>query len=147
MGSEVQGSKTTEFQLGSEYLSGGTLLRTVRAIVNRIALLSFLCLIGPASAAAQDEACTSGNLLAGKSPTAQPGVTHAKRLTDGVMAGEGDPWNSDLTAVFAGTESHVLYDLGASTRVTAIDLQGDNNDDYIVELSDDGHDLHHPLGG
>jgi hypothetical protein len=113
-------------------------LRTVRAVVNRIALLSLLCLLGAAPAAAQEEACPSGNLLAGKSPTAQPGVTHAKRVTDGVMAGEGDPWRTDLTSVLDGTESHVLYDLGATTRVTAVDLQGDNNDDYIVELSNDG---------
>jgi hypothetical protein len=98
-------------------------LRTVRAVVNRIALLSLLCLIGAAPAAAQDEVCPSGNLLAGKSPTARPGVTQAKRLTDGVVAGEGDPWQSEFTSVLAGTESHVLYDLGATTRVTAIDLQ------------------------
>jgi len=114
-------------------------LRTVRAIVNRIALLSLLCLIASAPAAAQGEACPSGNLLAGKSPTARPGVTHVERLTDGIMAGEGDPWQSELTSVLDATESHVLYDLGTSMRVTAVDLQGDNNDDYIVELSEDRH--------
>ena len=54
------------------------------------------------------------------------------------MASEGDPWRSELTAVLSRTVSHVVYDLGATTRVTAIDLQGDNNDNYIVELSDDG---------
>jgi len=125
-------------------LSVGTPLRTVRAIVNRIASLSLLCLflssfgqMGAAPAAAQDAACPSGNLLAGKSPTARPGVTHGKRLTDGTMAGAGDPWQSELTSVLADTESHVLYDLGATTRVTAVNLQGDNNDEYIVELSDD----------
>ena len=114
-------------------------MRTVRAIVNRIALLSLLCLIASAPAAAQGEACPSGNLLAGKSPTARPGVTHVERLTDGIMAGEGDPWQSELTSVLDATESHVLYDLGTSMRVTAVDLQGDNNDDYIVELSEDRH--------
>ena len=111
----------------------------MRAVVNRIALLCLLCLIASAPAAAQDEACPSGNLLAGKSPTARPGVTHSKRLTDGIMAGEGDPWQSELTSVLASTESHVVYDLGATTAVTAVELQGDNNDDYIVELSDDGN--------
>ncbi|MBW2627126.1 MAG: hypothetical protein JRE45_05855, partial [Deltaproteobacteria bacterium] len=107
--------------------------------MNRIALLSLLCLIASAPAAAQGEACPSGNLLAGKSPTARPGVTHVERLTDGIMAGEGDPWQSELTSVLDATESHVLYDLGTSMRVTAVDLQGDNNDDYIVELSEDRH--------
>ncbi|MBW2223784.1 MAG: hypothetical protein JRF54_06100, partial [Deltaproteobacteria bacterium] len=87
--------------------------------------------MGAAPAAAQDQACPPGNLLAGKSPTARPGVTHGTRLTDGIMAGEGDPWQSELTSVFADTKSHVIYDLGATTRVTAVDLQGDNNDDYI----------------
>jgi len=96
-----------------------------------------VCLFGAAAAAAQEPACPSGNLLAGKSPIARPGVTHAERLTDGVMAGEGDPWESELTSVLADTHSHLLYDLGAATRVTAVDLQGDNNDDYIVEISED----------
>jgi Ca2+/Na+ antiporter len=112
-------------------------LRTVRAVVNRIAFLGLLGLIGAAPAAAQDVACPPGNLLAQKSPIARPGVTHAERLTDGVAAGEGDPWQSELTSVFADTQSHVIYDLGATTRVTAIDLQGDNNDEYVVELGSD----------
>ena len=119
-------------------MSAGTLLRTVRAVVIRIALLCLLCLASTAPAAAQDVACPSGNLLAGKTPTTRPGVTHAERLTDGVVAGEGDPWQSELTSVFAGIKSHVIYDLGVRTAVTAVDLQGDNNDDYIVEISDDG---------
>ncbi|TFH27707.1 MAG: discoidin domain-containing protein, partial [Myxococcales bacterium] len=94
--------------------------------------------LGAAPAAAQDVACPAGNLIAGSSPTARPGVTLGKRLTDGIMAGEGDPWQSELTSVLADTKAHAVYDLGATTRVTAVDLQGDNNDDYIVELSDDG---------
>jgi len=123
-------------------------LRTVRAVVNRIVSLSLLRLLGLAGpllcltaappAAAQDSACASGDLIAGKSPTARPGVTHVERLTDGVMAGEGDPWQSELTSVLANAKSYVIYDLGATTRVSAVDLQGDNNDEYIVELSEDG---------
>jgi len=113
-------------------------LRTVRAVVNRIALLSLLCLIGAAPAAAQDPACPSGNLLSGKSPLSTEGVRHPERLTDGFVTGEGDLWQSELTSVLADTNSHIVYDLGARTGVSAIDLQGDNNDEYIVELSDDG---------
>ncbi|MBT8467681.1 MAG: hypothetical protein KJN97_02935 [Deltaproteobacteria bacterium] len=105
--------------------------------MNRIVFLALLFLSSAAPAAAQDVACPSGNLLSGKSPVARPGVTHATRLTDGFVAAEGDPWQSELTAVLADTNSHVMYDLGAITRVTAVDLQGDNNDDYVVELSDD----------
>jgi hypothetical protein len=112
-------------------------LRTVRAVVTRIFLLSLLFLLSAAPALAQDLACPSGNLLAGKSPVARPGVTHAERLTDGFIAAEGATWQSELTSVLSATSSHVVYDLGATTRVTAIDLQGDNNDDYVIELSDD----------
>ena len=118
-------------------MSPATPLRTVRAVVNRIVFLSLLFLISASPVAAQDVACPSGNLLAGKSPLARPGVTHAERLTDGFVAAEGDPWQSELTSVLADTSSHVIYDLGATSGVTAVDLQGDNNDDYIVELSDD----------
>ncbi|MGB8330081.1 MAG: hypothetical protein WCE62_08120, partial [Polyangiales bacterium] len=53
------------------------------------------------------------------------------------MTGEGDPWQSELTSVLAGTESQLIYDLGETTHVTAADLQGDNNDEYIVEISED----------
>ncbi len=113
-------------------------MRTVRADVKRSTVLFLLCLLGAAPAAAQDAACPSGNLLSGKSPTARPGVNNVGRLTDGVMAGEGDPWQTELTSVLQDAQSHVVYDLGVTTKVTAVDLQGDNNDDYIVEVSADG---------
>ena len=119
-------------------MSAGTPLRTVRAVVKRIAIISLLCAAGAAPAAAQDAACPEGNLLAGKTPIARVGVTQAGRLTDGVMPGSGDVWQSDATSVLSNPQSHVVYDLGAVTRVSAVDLQGDNNDEYIVELSDDG---------
>ncbi len=97
-----------------------------------------LCLTAAAPAAAQEPACPSGNLLARKSPLAAPGVSDAKRLTNEVMSGEGDPWESDYTSVFSGDTSYVVYDLGEVTGITAADLQGDNNDEYIIDVSDDG---------
>ena len=109
----------------------------MRADVKQFSIVFLLCLAGVAPAGAQDAACPEGNLLAGQSPIARPGVKQSQRITDGVMPGEGDDWQTEGTSVLAGTDSYVLYDLGATTRVTAIDLQGDNNDDYIVELSDD----------
>ncbi len=102
----------------------------------RTAVLCLLCLVGAAPALAQD--CPSGNLLAGKAPSSQTGVNNATRLTDGAMAGEGEPWNTELSSVFGGPQSSVTYDLGRVTEITAVDLQGDNNDDYVVELSEDG---------
>jgi hypothetical protein len=112
-------------------------LRTVRAVVKRIAIISLLCLAGAAPAAAQEAACPQGNLLAGKTPIARPGVTHTERMTDGVQPGSGDLWQTERTSVLSDTSSHVIYDLGGTTRVTALDLQGDNNDEYIVDISDD----------
>lgn len=64
-------------------------------------------------------------------------MTHPERITDGAMPDAGDLWQTEYTSVLADDNSHVLYDLGEVTRITAIDLQGDNNDEYIVELSDD----------
>ena len=113
-------------------------MRTVPAVVSRIGIaLALLGLLGASLAEAQDPECPPGNILAGASPVEGPGVRHAKRITDGTMAGQGDFWESDTTSVLGGAGSHVLYDLGATTRVTAVDLQGDNNDRYVVELSDD----------
>jgi hypothetical protein len=118
-------------------LSAAIPFRTVRAIVNRVVIVFLLGLAAAAPVGAQDIACPPGNLLAKKLPIARPGVTHAQRLTDGTMPSEGDLWKTEMTAVLDGPTSHVLYDLGVPTRVTAIDLQGDNNDQYIVELSND----------
>ncbi|MGD8606158.1 MAG: hypothetical protein PVH21_02615 [Myxococcales bacterium] len=106
--------------------------------MSRVLLACLVCLMVPLPAGAQEVDCPAGNLLAGKSPMARPGVAHASRLVDGVMAAEGDRWDSELVAVLAEPKSHVVYDLGAVTGVTAVDLQGDNNDQYIVELSEDG---------
>lgn len=66
------------------------------------------------------------------------------RLTDGVVAPEGDDWQTDRTAVFTGTDAFVEYDLGDTQTVRAVYLQADNNDQYLVEVSRDGR-LFHPL--
>jgi hypothetical protein len=118
-------------------LSGATAFRTVRADVNRFVIISALCLAAATPASAQDVSCPEGNLLAGKTPVARPGVKQTARLTDGIMPGDGDFWDTERTSVLSSENAHVLYDLGAITSVKAIDLQGDNNDEYIVELSDD----------
>ncbi|UCH30281.1 MAG: hypothetical protein JSV06_04440 [Myxococcales bacterium] len=105
--------------------------------MKRISIVFLLCLAGAAPAGAQEAACPEGNLLAGESPIARPGVKQSQRITDGVMPSDGEFWQTERTSVLVGPDSYVLYDLGATTRITAVDLQGDNNDDYIVELSDD----------
>jgi hypothetical protein len=119
-------------------LSARDPLPTVRAVVARAGIIILLCLTAAASATADEVSCPPGNLLAGKSPSTTQGVKNGRRLTDGIMAAEGDPWESELTSAFSGTSGHVVYDLGESVRITAVDLQGDNNDEYIVEVSEDG---------
>lgn len=118
-------------------LSVGDPLPTVRAVVVRATIILLLGLTATAPANAQD-ACPPGNLLAGKSPSATKGVQFGRRLTNGIITAEGDNWESELTAIFTDPGSHVVYDLGQSVRITAVDLQGDNNDEYILELSEDG---------
>jgi len=113
-------------------------LPRVRPVVARTAIIFLLCLTATAPAGAQEASCPPGNLLAGKPASTINGVQTSRRLTDGVLAAEGDPWESELTSTFSGTSGHVVYDLGESVRITAVDLQGDNNDEYIVEVSENG---------
>lgn len=80
----------------------------------------------------------SGNLLAGLAPRRTAGVRDAERLTDGSAATEGDFWNSNLTSIFSSARAFVEYDLGKTTPIDAAYLQGDNNDQYVVSVSDDG---------
>jgi hypothetical protein len=121
----------------AEHLSAGTPLRTFRAVVFRISILALLWCAAATPAGAQDPGCPKGNLLAGMAPAERPGVSHPARVTDGVQSGEGDLWQTERTAVLSSEQAYLLFDLGATTKLTAIDLQGDNNDEYIVEVSDD----------
>jgi hypothetical protein len=85
-----------------------------------------------------------GNLLAGRAPLRSQGVSNAKVLTDGTRANEGDEWNSTTAAVFESERAFIEYDLGKLTPVVAAYVQGDNNDEYIVAISEDGK-VYNPL--
>lgn len=65
-------------------------------------------------------------------------VTNPERLTNGLRAFHGAPWDSATTSQFLDRRAHVDYDLGAPTPIAAAYLQGDNNDTFILEASDDG---------
>ena len=80
----------------------------------------------------------NGNVLAGRHPTKVFDVARAAVLTDGTAARGGDGWMTDLTAHFRSPEAFVEFDLGASYAFTAGYLQGDNDDEYVVALSEDG---------
>jgi hypothetical protein len=79
-----------------------------------------------------------GNLLAGKAPLRSQGVSNTKVLTDGARAHEGDEWNSTAAAVFESERAYIEFDLGKATPIVAAYLQGDNNDEYVLSVSDDG---------
>ena len=65
-------------------------------------------------------------------------VVHVGRLTDGQRSFEGNAWNSESAAIFRGNRAYVIFDLGKVTPIDAVYLQGDNNDEFILETSEDG---------
>lgn len=77
------------------------------------------------------------NLLAGAAVRREEGVTNAAVIRDGKATWEGDNWDSPGTSVI-GKAGVVEWDLGESKPVAAALLQADNNDDYLLEASDDG---------
>ena len=78
-----------------------------------------------------------GDLLAGAKPAESKGAKHVSRMTDGLIASEGDFWRTDLTSVVAG-DGVVLWDLGKAVDINCGVLQGDNNDFYELTGSEDG---------
>ncbi len=87
----------------------------------RWGLATLLLLAGPAFAA--------GLLDRARSP-------EAARLTDGVRAAEGDPWDSP--AALRLPPAGVEWDLGEEQKIGAVVLQADNDDDYVLSGSVDG---------
>jgi hypothetical protein len=80
-------------------------------------------------------------LLRGKLPVASSGVTHLKRLTDGIAATPGDPPRTDLTSELTRGNSYVTWDLGADTPVRCALIDADGDDAYTLSLSKDGKDF------
>ena len=80
----------------------------------------------------------SESLLAGKRPARADGVANPALLTDGQQASEGADWNAAAAAILQADRAFVDYDLGKSVPIDAAYLQGDNNDDYVVAVSEDG---------
>ena len=63
-------------------------------------------------------------------------TNHGERITDGVSAGPGAPWNSSLTsAISAG--GGVEWDLGRIEPLARAWLQADDNDGYALSASTD----------
>ncbi len=77
------------------------------------------------------------NLLAGRAPTDSAGISNVRALTDGATGFEGDEWNSTVAATATSDRAFAEYDLGRSVPINAAYLQGDNNDEYVVSVSED----------
>jgi hypothetical protein len=65
------------------------------------------------------------------------GVTHPERLVDRTIAQDGDYWRTEVTAAFYDPNGSVTWDLGQETVIRSIYLQGDNNDSYVLAVSND----------
>ena len=98
-------------------------------------LLPLAVALSVTSAAAPAQA--DDNLLAGRRPSSSSGVSNARAITDGHGAFEGDEWNSSVAAQFSSQTAYAEYDLGRSVPIAAGYLQGDNNDEYVVSISED----------
>jgi hypothetical protein len=99
-----------------------------------VALL-LAALIGGWAVRAQAE---PGNLLAGKRPARSEGVTHAGRLTDGILSHEGDEWLTDLTSRLTSGTAFLEYDLGEAQAVRCVLVQADANEVGVLSGSLDG---------
>lgn len=74
--------------------------------------------------------------LAGRTPDVMTFASEGERLTDGVIAAEGAPWNCRYTAlVLAG--GGIEWDLGRESTIARAFLQADNDDLYAVLVSRD----------
>ena len=82
--------------------------------------------------------CTNAeNLLRTARPETRGLSGLVSRTTDGVLAEEGTFW-SNPDAVVNPPNSKLAWDMRSVHEVRALVLQGDNNDEYLVEGSTDG---------
>lgn len=77
------------------------------------------------------------NVLHRRQPTQAAGVGAPHRLTDGESAPDGEAWDGPAASVLP-PNGFVEWDLGAARTLAGAALQGDNNDDYLLALSEDG---------
>ena len=74
-------------------------------------------------------------LLGGRDPLGR--TPNAERLTDGVLGRRADAWDSDVAVVLTPGKS-VEWDLGEVRAIGSAHLQGDQNDEYVISVSEDG---------
>ena len=77
------------------------------------------------------------SLLEAAKVISSSGVPHADRLTDRVVAADGDYWRTSVTAAFRDPNGSVVWDLGKEVEIRSGYLQGDNNDVHTLTISSD----------
>ena len=92
--------------------------------------------------AASELSCPAGNLLAGARPVAVAGISEdslTSVVTDGFALQPGSPLGSLSALRFVPDEPRfLLFDLGRPVPLRTIYVQGDSDDVYRLEGSDDG---------
>ena len=76
------------------------------------------------------------NVLSGR-PLECSSALASERLTDGQSPVDGDPWDSPAAFIIP-SGVRVEWDLGSAQTLHGAALQADNNDDYVLSLSEDG---------
>lgn len=74
-------------------------------------------------------------------PAQALGVENPERLYDDQQSLEGARWDVETASRFVLPTAYVEFDLGESRPIRATYIQGDNNDQFIVEISEDGREF------
>jgi hypothetical protein len=104
----------------------------------RFALLALLSAVLLNSCGGRAGKAYPGNLLQAAKLREAVALDDAERLHDGVTPVHGDAWNTDLSAVFRSATGYADFDLGSTSPIDAAFLEGDNNDWFFLDVSDDG---------
>ena len=92
---------------------------------------------GGASTSTTSTSTTRPNLLRTARVMRSDGCPNFARLADGVASTDGDVWDSPRAALIA-LGGVLEWDLGTVEHVSAMRIQADNNDRYILSGSMDG---------
>jgi hypothetical protein len=69
------------------------------------------------------------------------GIRQIEHLTDGRRKLRGAHWQSSSVTFIDDDRAYAIFDLGEVTPIEAAYIQGDNNDRFFVEVSDDGQEF------
>jgi hypothetical protein len=92
----------------------------------------------PAPAMSTAASCTDDNVVRRALVTGDSTEGFAAKAQDGQLATEGTTWNAAQAVQLKGPQGTLKVDLRATYELRHLLLQGDNNDNYVVESSDDG---------